>query len=275
MNKISFNYIGGKTKIADWIISHFPQNYTKMGYVEVFGGFAAVLLAKKPSKAEIYNDLNGELTNFFLVVKNKHEELQRELEKMPYSEIIFKQIQQDLITKKHFEYDEVERAKRFFYLYQNSRLGGGKAIYLSLKRNPINTFEKKINKLKLLAKRIKKVQISCKHWEPLIRIHDSPKTLFYVDPPYFGVNYYDTYNLVPPFDDEQHYKLAEVLNKVKGFVYLSYYYFQGIEELYPKDKWVYYKKNTKKGAITKDGKRPSATELLLVNRALQYRLVDF
>ncbi|GAB6075802.1 DNA adenine methylase [Desulfurobacterium crinifex] len=30
-------YIGGKSRLASWIISQFPENYTKMTYVEVFG----------------------------------------------------------------------------------------------------------------------------------------------------------------------------------------------------------------------------------------------
>jgi hypothetical protein len=41
-------------------------------------------------------------------------------------------------------------------------------------------------------------------------------------------NYYINHN----FDENSHYELANSLNNIKGRFLLSYYYFDGIEELY-------------------------------------------
>lgn len=58
-------YFGGKYRDAHKIISHFPQHST---YCEVYGGGASVLLQKDPVPLEIYNDLSGDVVNFFRVL---------------------------------------------------------------------------------------------------------------------------------------------------------------------------------------------------------------
>ncbi|HFC10149.1 MAG TPA: DNA adenine methylase, partial [Chloroflexi bacterium] len=75
-------YHGAKWKIAPWIIQHFPPHTT---YVEVFGGSAGVLLRKPPAPIEVYNDLDGEVVNFFRVLRERPEELARAVEFTPYA----------------------------------------------------------------------------------------------------------------------------------------------------------------------------------------------
>ena len=42
-----------------------------------------MLLGKEPGKFEVYNDIEGELVNFFRVVKNRPAELLMELDLLP------------------------------------------------------------------------------------------------------------------------------------------------------------------------------------------------
>ena len=53
-------YPGSKWGLADWIISHFPENYDKMVYLEPFCGSGAVFFNKIPGAVETVNDLDGE-----------------------------------------------------------------------------------------------------------------------------------------------------------------------------------------------------------------------
>jgi hypothetical protein len=59
---------GGKSYLADWIISQLPAH---VHYVETYAGGLAVLLAKDPEGvSEVVNDVDGELTTFWSVLKD-------------------------------------------------------------------------------------------------------------------------------------------------------------------------------------------------------------
>ena len=63
-------YPGSKWRIADWIISHFPEGYEKLVYLEPFAGSGAVFYNKHPGAVETINDLDGDI-----VEAGNHEEL--------------------------------------------------------------------------------------------------------------------------------------------------------------------------------------------------------
>src|SRR6266571_3787824 len=65
--KAAFPWRGGKFHLAPSIAKLLPPHRI---YVEVFGGAASVLLAKKPSQIEVYNDRDGALVNLFEVLRN-------------------------------------------------------------------------------------------------------------------------------------------------------------------------------------------------------------
>lgn len=76
--KIFIPWIGGKSLLANKIISMFPEKIDR--YIEVFGGGGSVLFAKeKHAPLEIYNDANSHLVNLFRCIRFHREELQREI----------------------------------------------------------------------------------------------------------------------------------------------------------------------------------------------------
>ena len=75
-------WFGGKAQLATRIVALLPEHHT---YVEPFGGSAAVLLAKQPSPVEVLNDMDGDLVNFWFVLRDYPAELERRLALTPYS----------------------------------------------------------------------------------------------------------------------------------------------------------------------------------------------
>ncbi|EOW3614417.1 DNA adenine methylase, partial [Escherichia coli] len=73
---------GGKRRLAKHILPLFPEHTM---YVEPFCGGAALFFMKKPSRAEIINDINSDIVNLYRVVKHHQEEFFRQFQWMPAS----------------------------------------------------------------------------------------------------------------------------------------------------------------------------------------------
>lgn len=80
--KTPITYYGGKQKLAPIILDLIPRHIL---YGEPFSGGAAVFFAKKPSEVEVLNDKNGELINFYQVIKDQFPDLSIEIEKTLHS----------------------------------------------------------------------------------------------------------------------------------------------------------------------------------------------
>src|SRR5438105_3056437 len=69
---IAFGWYGGKYSHLDWLLPLLPK---ATHYCEPFGGSAAVLINREPSPIETYNDVHGEVVNFFRVLRDQKDAL--------------------------------------------------------------------------------------------------------------------------------------------------------------------------------------------------------
>src|SRR5690606_11388832 len=113
MLRSPFKWAGGKLRIRKEIISLLPAHDC---YVEVFGGAGWVLFGKEPSKVEIFNDLDGEVVNFFEVVRDMPEELIRSFELELVSRARFTRLRDMSVESS----TKLQRAHRFYYLIMAS-----------------------------------------------------------------------------------------------------------------------------------------------------------
>ena len=80
--KPPFTYFGGKTAVAQRIVSLLPPH---QHYIEPFAGSLAVLLAKPPSRMETVNDIDGDLMTFWQVLRDRPADLERVCALTPHS----------------------------------------------------------------------------------------------------------------------------------------------------------------------------------------------
>lgn len=245
------SWIGGKKALRKTILEQFPETGSFDRYVEVFGGAAWVLFAlEKPVKLEVYNDVNGELVNLFRCIKYHPSAVQEELEWILMSREQFF-IERDKDTK---YMTDIQRAARFFILIKES-FGSDCNSFCVNSRDMSGT----INYLSEVSKRLNKTVIENLDFEHLIHTYDREKALFYLDPPY-----YDAEKYYPDrFNPEDHIRLKEVLNKIKGKFVLSYNDCPEIRELYKNYEIIGLERINNLTAKTKQPKRYS--EIIIKN----------
>ncbi|WP_457639531.1 DNA adenine methylase [Persephonella sp.] len=102
-------WAGGKRQIAHILIENMPTHYNK--YIEPFIGGGALFFELLPEKA-IINDINKELINAYIVIKNSPEELIKSLKKHKNEKEYYYKIRA-LDPEK---LNPIERASRFIFL---------------------------------------------------------------------------------------------------------------------------------------------------------------
>lgn len=229
-------YHGGKWELGPWIISHFPAHRV---YTEVYGGGGSVLLRKARSSAEIYNDLDGEVVNLFQVTRDRGEDLQRALELTPYARAEF-----DLSYEP--TEDPLERARRVVvrsYMGFGGNLGrptaSGKPQRTGFRmtahtsgRNCAGVWANFPEALTAIIARLRGVVIERREATEVILRNDTPESLHYVDPPYVAETRDKGSDYRHEMTHEDHRRLADVLNAVKGAVVLSGYPSSLYEQLF-------------------------------------------
>ena len=80
--RIVFGWYGGKFSHLDWLLPLLPKTHC---YCEPFSGSAAVLMNRIPSPVETYNDIDGDVVNFFRVLRDRPDDLIRAIGLTPFS----------------------------------------------------------------------------------------------------------------------------------------------------------------------------------------------
>lgn len=223
----AFRYHGAKFRLSGWVQQHFPPHVT---YVEPFGGAAGVLLTKPRAYAEVYNDLDGDVVNFFRVLQDppQRDRLIEICFLTPYAREEFELAWEPTD-------DTVERARR---LVIRAQMGFGSAGATKGKTGFRIDTDRAYStaqhhwaayppSLAIVAERFTQVLIENRPAIEVMRQHDGARTLHYVDPPYLhstrvmqsGKAGYYRHEM----SEDDHTALLDVLLDLEGAVVVSGY----------------------------------------------------
>lgn len=233
---IAFGWYGGKYSHLDWLLPLLPY---AMHYCEPFGGSAAVLINRDPAPIETYNDIDGELANFFRVLRDQREALIEAIGLTPFSREEF----ENAIAGPTEHLSALERARRFFVRARQVRTGlaqtasNGRWAHCRLTSRAgmagaVSRWLGSVETLPDIAQRLLRVQIEHDTAINVIRRYDSEETLFYCDPPYPHSSRGDSNAYHYEMTDNEHVALAAVLKTVAGKVALSGYRCDLLDTLY-------------------------------------------
>lgn len=252
-----FAWPGGKQLLKKRLLTLIPEHDA---YVEPFCGSAKLLFAKEPSRWEVVNDLNGDVVNFFRVVRHRASELAERLEHECVAAQRFKQLR-----KCQRRGDEIDQALRFIYLawWSFGAKGDNFATFRpqsgsrpkAVKR-PLSVVRELLTKT---AARLGDVLIDHRDFAECLERYDTPSTFFYCDPPYVEFGKIGRYASMPK---EKHELLLDRLASIKGKFLLSYDDHDLVRELVRK-----HKLNSKRVPVsyTLNGSRAKHVHELLVS----------
>jgi DNA adenine methylase len=208
------SYYGGKQQLAARILGMFPEHHI---YCEPFCGGAAIFFAKEPSRVEIINDTNGELINFYEVLKMNFSALEQEITISLHSR---KQHHHAKVIYENPDmFDRVKRAWAVWMLASASygSILNGRFGYDRTGSDSKKLANKRANFKVDYAIRLQQAQIECCDALRIIRSRDTPETFFYLDPPYVGYDqgHYDGYT------QEDFDALLGLLETIQGKFILS------------------------------------------------------
>lgn len=271
---MALSYIGGKSRIGTWIRNYIPNDIET--FVEPFSGmfwvFFRLELSNYPKlKNVVYNDFNPLNVNLFNCIKNYQDFYEIIKDYKSQDKELFDKFQKEIFDTE-FKVDlstpDYHTAAKYAYILSQVWSGTNpeKGKFIDLKGKYKSKFDSFKSKLvdKKWQKYFDKITIcQSSDFEDVVKKYDSPRTYFYCDPPYFKTeNYYANHE----FGIETHQRLSNCLKSIKGKFSLSYYYFEKLDEWFPKEEFVWQSKEFSKAAMAKAGKSQTVgVELLIMN----------
>jgi site-specific DNA-adenine methylase len=302
-----YGYFGGKSSSAfkELINSKIPKTGIKT-YLEPFSGSMATYMDDDSLKFDkvIYNDKNRHQVNLYYCC-SKPEEFLPYLDNLKssllhtteinplkkwdfYKKIYHEYTKNNFLDDMNFEIGDFEKAAIYAFLITSSfssvyPRGGGFSGYKKDKdRLKLDVLIDKLKKNKYTQKLKSITEFNNIDFEELINKYDSEDTFIYLDPPYARFDqkkgeddakrlFWYGSDADDVFGPASHRRLLELIKNIKSRWSLSYYYFPLLEELLPRDKYIWIQKevfrSSAQGGNNSDtkGEQSKGVELLIMN----------
>lgn len=260
-------YAGGKFYARKLIIKLIPQH---SNYIEPLAGGASLFFAKDKVQKNWLNDIDSELMNCLMMIRDYPKELINKLkgekatkERHSYYKNVFKPT------------NDLEKAVRWFYLnrtsysgimnMQNCFWGYGDKYSMRPENWPLN--------IRRTSKKLQGVKLTTLDFKPVIQDAEDGSFLF-IDPPYFNADQNKLYTY--SFTKEDHFRLCDLLKKHSSRIKFLLTYddsteirslYEWAQEIHEKE-WNYTISRTddQKNGTDRKGTRYKGKELFILNR---------
>lgn len=220
----ALRYHGGKFRLAPWILNFFPPHSC---YVEPFGGAAGVLLQKPRVYAEVYNDLDSDIVNFFRVLRDPglRSDLIEACRLTPYA-------REEFVLAYEPTDDMLERARRTCVRaamgFGSAGATKGTTGFRTDTRRKYGTAQHNWadypSAIAAIGERFAGILIENRDAIQVLQDHDGHDTLHFVDPPYVhGTRVMRARSYRHELDDAAHERLLMAIQDVDGMVVLCGY----------------------------------------------------
>lgn len=301
-------YFGGKSSkvFRDFINTKIPKDGTVKKYMEPFSGSMGTYMDDKELNFDsvIYNDKNRHQVNLVKCCSEPEEflknlyrfkemvlktELTDPLDKWDFYKALYKKyIKNDFLDNMDFELGDHKKACMYAFLITSSfsavyPRGAGFSGYNKVKdRLKLEVLINKLEKNKYTDKLKSIDSFNNIDFQELINEHDSDETYIYLDPPYYRYDetkgeddakrlFWYGSDDEDVFGPSSHRRLLDLLKGLKSRWSLSYYYFPLLEEILPKDKYLWFEKEVNRSSAhggknhVSGKKHDTGTEILILN----------
>ena len=209
-------YMGGKHLLAPRIAERLASIPHKT-YAEPFVGMGGVFFRRQfRPRAEVINDVSNDVVTLFRVLQRHYVPFVEMMRYQVTSRSEFERLSQtdpDTLT-------DLERAARFLYLQRTAFGGKVTGQNFGISNNGVASFD--VTRLQPILEaihdRLSGVLIECLPFGGFIDRYDSHRTLFYLDPPYWGS---ETDYGKGVFERADFSRLANLLGNIDGSFMLS------------------------------------------------------
>ena len=282
----AFRYFGGKGRLAPWIVSLIPPH---VSYIEPFFGAGSVLLNKPISRHELINDLDGNVINFYRVLRDDLDALVEACRLTPYARDEFNYCKWTAYAEDPHGFGPlapVEAARRFFTVVSQSfacTTGSASGWSASTHKNVnrAKSTQHYVDRFEQVADRLRMCMIENTDAERVINLYARAESVVYLDPPYVHSTRGDTnggHGYRHEMTNDAHEQLSVAAHATEATVLLSGYSSDLYDELYADwhrtDRATY---STVAGiALDSDDIKTARTEVLWSNRPIggQRRLFE-